>query len=337
MQVNRYKVRFLTPAFLGNAEQNGQWRTPPFKHLLREWWRVAWAGEHEWSNDIDGLRQAEGALFGSAADGKGNRSRLRLRLGNWENGRLKSWDGSGVGTVYHPEVSRVVGADLYLGFGPLLHKGKTVLKANAAIQAAESEELRLACPNTDARLVDRALALMDRFGTIGGRSRNGWGSFLLEDAPGLDRPPLRDWRDCLDRDWPHALGQDEKGALIWQTESFDDWRQIMRRLAEIKIGFRTKFDFPTERTPHSRVQERHWLAYPVTHHGTRAWDRNARLPNSLRFKVVEDEKGKLRGRIFHVPCRPPRQFKPDDSALERVWQRVHDYLDKTEGLERANP
>ncbi len=25
------RVRFLTPAFLGNAEQMGQWRTPPCK------------------------------------------------------------------------------------------------------------------------------------------------------------------------------------------------------------------------------------------------------------------------------------------------------------------
>lgn len=30
-----YDVRFLTPAFLGDAEQTGQWRTPPFKERLR--------------------------------------------------------------------------------------------------------------------------------------------------------------------------------------------------------------------------------------------------------------------------------------------------------------
>ncbi|PZP56463.1 MAG: hypothetical protein DI596_10305, partial [Azospira oryzae] len=40
-----YTVRFLTPAFLGDAEQNARWRTPPFKHLLREWWRVAYAAD----------------------------------------------------------------------------------------------------------------------------------------------------------------------------------------------------------------------------------------------------------------------------------------------------
>lgn len=35
-----YRVSFNTPAFLGNAEQQAQWRTPPFKALLRQWWRV---------------------------------------------------------------------------------------------------------------------------------------------------------------------------------------------------------------------------------------------------------------------------------------------------------
>ena len=30
-----YQVSFNTPAFLGNSEQQAQWRTPPFKALLR--------------------------------------------------------------------------------------------------------------------------------------------------------------------------------------------------------------------------------------------------------------------------------------------------------------
>lgn len=32
-----YKVSFTTPAFLGNAEQAGQWRTPPFKEVTWLW------------------------------------------------------------------------------------------------------------------------------------------------------------------------------------------------------------------------------------------------------------------------------------------------------------
>ena len=34
MQRMKHRIRFLTPAFLGNAEQSGQWRTPPLKEAF---------------------------------------------------------------------------------------------------------------------------------------------------------------------------------------------------------------------------------------------------------------------------------------------------------------
>jgi CRISPR-associated protein Cmr1 len=46
MRTFEYTLRFNTPAFLGNAEQNGQWRTPPIKAQLRQWWRVAHAADN---------------------------------------------------------------------------------------------------------------------------------------------------------------------------------------------------------------------------------------------------------------------------------------------------
>ena len=40
MKTFTYTLSFTTPAFLGNASQQAQWRTPPVKALLRQWWRV---------------------------------------------------------------------------------------------------------------------------------------------------------------------------------------------------------------------------------------------------------------------------------------------------------
>lgn len=39
MHLCNFQLRFQTPAFLGNAQQQGPWRTPPFKALLRQWWQ----------------------------------------------------------------------------------------------------------------------------------------------------------------------------------------------------------------------------------------------------------------------------------------------------------
>ena len=38
MQTYSYQLRFQTPTFLGNAQQQAQWRMPPIKALLRQWW-----------------------------------------------------------------------------------------------------------------------------------------------------------------------------------------------------------------------------------------------------------------------------------------------------------
>ncbi|HLB30968.1 MAG TPA: hypothetical protein VJN91_05515, partial [Gammaproteobacteria bacterium] len=146
MKKLEYTVSFTTPAFLGNAEQQAQWRTPPFKALLRQWWRVVYAADHEFNVNVSDMRREEGQLFGHAwleddhdansRPAKARKSLVRIRLSRWEIGKLRQWEH--LGSVGHPEVKFSVGSDLYLGYGPVtLPKGATKpqLKGNAAIQA----------------------------------------------------------------------------------------------------------------------------------------------------------------------------------------------------------
>lgn len=347
MQTRHYTLRFSTPAFLGNAEQAGQWRTPPIKTLLRQWWRVAYAAQQTGTVDVAKMRVDEGRLFGVAADGEGDsrKSQLRIRLDRWNKGQLTSWAGPD-DRISHPEVKSrdgrptPVGAQLYLGYGPLVFaQGQTALKSGAALQAGDSATLALAFPSgAEGTRLEQALGLMHHYGTLGGRSRNGWGSFELTpasaDTPALnealDLTLTRSWQESLALDWPHAIGRDQKGPLIWATEPLADWRTVMRRLAEIKIGLRTQRAFQFSMGKNTAEPElRHWLSYPVTNHNVTAWrdkGRDLRLPNSLRFKVREDGRH-LRGVVFHVPCKPPVAFGPERNTLLRVWQHVHTHLD----------
>ena len=370
MQRMTYRIRFLTPAFLGNAEQSGQWRTPPFKALLRQWWRVVWAANRSYPEDTAEMRQDEGRLFGNAwIKDDFRKSAVRLRLRTWNGGRAtgERWrfdhddrashasrrpddrrtagqrETDGNATIRHPEVDRSIDPLLYLGYGPLVFKGGTVLKSKAAIQAGETAELSITAPRAEIDDLRAALALMHAYGTVGGRSRNGWGSFAVEpsdgtagsDAPRIAPPAdegaaarrcVRPWEDALKLDWPHAIGRDGTGPLVWRTaESYVDWKALMRDLAILKIGLRTMFVFPNSRPPN----DRHWLSYPVTNHNFGAWN-NLRLPNSLRFKVRPDpdDPKRLRGVVFHVPCLPPKEFGSDEHAIRNVWRMTHQLLDE---------
>lgn len=271
---------------------------------------------------------------------------------------MKSWGGLEAGKVVHPEVG-LIGPHLYLAYGPLnSQQSGTVLakdKGKAAIEAGDESTLKLALmPDPDnstwapreGQRVELALALMNRFGTLGGRSRNGWGSFELLSVSGtaqlpaaLDPRAVRPWQDAFALvwrhvlDWPHAIGCNSgktSAPLIWQTtETFADWGLAMQRLAEIKIGLRTQFEI-ADKGPHREPLDRHWLSYPIAEkHRVTAW-RGARLPNSLRFRLRRDaaDPTRLRAVIFHIPCLPPTQFKPDLAAIVPVWQAVHSLLDE---------
>lgn len=341
-----YRLQLASPAFLGDADQKGTWRTPPLKALIREWWRIAVAPQVAY--EVGALKTQEKGLFGTAADdgSDGNQqSKIRLALSDWRAGSCKQWE-PGEARVTHPEVKdrntgkeRPVGAELYLGYGPLVFQQGTQLKNGAALQAKEENTLKLAHPEEHDEALTLALTLAHWFGTIGGRSRNGWGSLgwqALAGAPalpvlskaalehtGCTRPLAR----CLDLDWPHAIGTDAKGALVWRSkDTFRDWRAAMKFLAQTKIGFRVALGFVGGQ-PHREPQARHVLAYPVTHHKVPAWEGKdrGRLANTLRFKLQPEPDGSLRALIYHTPCKPTLPHQGID--LLGTWQRVHDFLD----------
>jgi CRISPR-associated protein Cmr1 len=342
LTVWRYTLRFVAPAFLGDADQSARWRTPPIKAQLRQWWRVAYSAQGGHRTGVDEMRKAEARLFGAAGEGEGSggRSHLRMRLDRWAAGTLAKKDWKPLERVPHPEVERgVPTADLYLGYGPVtLQNGP--LKASAAIEAGEQATLSIGldarvAPADESRL-RLALHLMHRYGALGGRSRNGWGSYVLDPqdcTPQWPAPPdgrcVRPWQDARALDWAHAIGSDARGALVWSTGVKADWRAVMVQLAKLKIGLRTALRFSTGKGARE-PEPRHWLAYPVTNHAVQAWGEALRLPNTLRFKLRPVAGRTCEGIVFHMPALPPPAFGPQrhrDQIVE-LWQRVHAALDR---------
>lgn len=354
MQALAYKMRLLTPAFLGNAEQGAEWRTPPIKAQLRQWWRVAYAAEHGHRVDVDAMRREEGDLFGVAADGEGEsrQSRVRLRLDAWVPGSLAEWPGGSDWRNDHPGSHVPVHGQAYLAYPHLkaARDGSVTVQQRKAIPAEATAVLKLALQrdplaspaqqqktNEWLRL---ALALMSAYGTLGGRSRNGWGSYQLApvdpSTPALEMPAQHvalEWRQALQVDWPQAIGSDGR-ALVWATPAARTWSGVLRDLARVRLGLRAHFRLPAGGRAASSPSPGHWLAYP-TRLEVEEWRRHQlRLPHALRFKVRAQPDGSLRGIVFHMPCLPPPSFKPDPKAIESVWHEVHRFLDAAPGLER---
>lgn len=354
-----YTIRFNTPAFLGNAEQNAQWRTPPFKALLRQWWRVAKA--KDFGYDHDRLRQKEMQLFGTASDSgseKSHRSQVRLRLSDWDEGDLPEVRPGN--TVAHNEVpGGQVGANLYLGYGPI--GGQT---RNAIAPETVAHTLTIQCRDEHVPEIQKSMQLAAWFGTLGSRSRNGWGAIHIDgpDIKGFSELNLanltaliepRPLARCLQNEWLHALGSDEAGLpFVWRLlkkndekrtlEAFPSWEEVMKELARIKIAVRTAdyFGFRSGgKNGHPAPLPRHILAYPAgSKHkvDARGWGNDGRLANQVLFKVHRHQDG-FAASIAHFPsCIPAHMADglrlPDQGA---VWKEVHRLLDNQKpGLSR---
>jgi len=204
-----YNVQFNCPAFLGDAEQQSAWRTPPLKALLQHWWRVAVAKQYGY--DWQKIREAEGRLFGHAwlKDGNGKdwamRSRVRLKLAHQNTGSLKHWENSPASNnITHREVKdkntgklRPMRPETYLAYGPLHFANG--LTHPPAINAKEQNQLTLSYPEEANEGLAHALQLIHWFGTLGGRSRNAWGSVELHvgATPSSRQTPLHDYNVLL--------------------------------------------------------------------------------------------------------------------------------------------
>ena len=357
-----YQVSFNTPAFLGNAEQQAQWRTPPFKALLRQWWRVVKAPEVGY--DRRTLLALENVLFGSAGDDSGGgRSKVQLRLSSWSGGTVASVPKGEM--VRHDEApGHQVGANLYLGYGPIGGQSR-----NAIAPLRDVNTLTIRGEEKHVQEIKKALQLAAWFGTIGSRSRNGWGSIHFD---GPDIQGFADLRTsavtafvesrpldaCLRLEWRNSMGCDAAGIpLIWRLLkvgppnekgqgtliSFGTWDDVMQELARIKIKVRTSDFFKFTgggRDGHPDPLPRHVLSYPTgNNHKVTAknWDTNGRLANQVLFKVHKRSNG-FAATIAHFPARVPEHMSaglrlPNQTS---VWKEVHRLLDaeKSQGLIR---
>lgn len=363
-----YQVSFNTPAFLGNAEQQAQWRTPPFKAMLRQWWRVVMAPHPNVGYDYPKILRLEKDLFGSAGDDDGGgRSKVQLRLSGWDMGTLaRVPSGEMVG---HNEVpNKQVGANLYLGYGPVGGQSRNAIDVRAPAQL-----FKIRCPAEHAAALQKAMQLAAWFGTLGSRSRNGWGSIEIACTGGVPLlgfgalgakasiqsiVPSLSLSKCLNQEWRHAIGTNSEGVpAIWRLfklgpknekgqitlVNFASWEETMEELARIKIAVRTAPYFKFQNggnQGHPSPLPRHVLAYPAgSKHSVSAnnWGQSGRMANQVLFKVHRQNAGFV-ATIAHFPTRIPQHMAsglqlPDQVA---VWQEVHRLLDaeRKNGLQR---
>jgi CRISPR-associated protein Cmr1 len=333
----------VTPMFLGNAHQEAELRAAPFKALFRYWWRVTQRAVP----DVASLRSKEGKIFGSAGDDESSgKSLFAIQVSyNPKFFRADKKPFPKMESIPHPECEKSknqVNPLNYLAGMGLIHFKEGI--QHSYFEAGKPFRLILSFPENNEAEIRPVLAMIKAFGSVGARSRNGWGSFSFNNKR-LDIDKLSadltlhtgDWIvGFLEKDYPHCLGRDESGLLVWLTDFQDNWFNAMKTLAHSYIQVRAgNVDDIGKLDPgHKTFADRHLLGIPLTNHSFGAWGNNMRHASPLHF-VVHKVNGKYRGIILHLPHRHSREQLPKGINQTDVWKKVHRKLDGL-GLKRAS-
>lgn len=204
MDVSRYvntekidfTVEFLTPCFLGGADQNAEVRVAPFKAGLRYWWRVLYGQKYG-----DKLKSVEDEIFGTAkSDNKTGMGKSRVI---WEltenkcNFAKENFKNPKPMMVSHTMRDKVTGAPFkktfpvnpldYLAYGKNEYskeERKNVYK-NTYIKAGSTISFHILIAGTHLEEVKDALKFFITYGGVGSRSRNGFGSMYSKEISDL--------------------------------------------------------------------------------------------------------------------------------------------------------
>lgn len=342
----------ITPMFLGNASQEAELRAAPFKGLLRYWWRVA----NGWRYPTPGeLLQAESKIFGSPDEQSGGKS--MVTVGVCASTKMAPMKDNFVshGLVDHPECeksNRKTNPLNFLAGMGLIHYKNGML--HSYFSPGEKFRLNVTCCHEAREAVQSALHLIGAFGAIGSRSRNGWGCFSLGIQKHLPSHFFYSADKAFERDYPHCLGKNDKGPLLWETKGAPhaSWSECMKLLADIYISIRagnvtkgiSRLEVKSGSPP-----ERHLLGYPVTNHflypikkeggqidkkhpeyeWRKNWGNQGRHGSALRL-IVRKEADGHRGYILHLPHLFSKDMWPeaDKDRQIKIWQKVHSSLDQ---------
>lgn len=176
--------RIVTPLFCAGADPSvAELRLPSFKGVLRFWWRaLAWS---RLRGDLDGIKQQEDTLFGSAGGGQ---SRVLVRLASVSSTPSNRVAVGSVLTISKTNTGVVGDGARYLGYGVMeafasaKKNTRSGQLTRACLRAPVEFTVQLRTRDLDREYLDSLKNALIAVGTVGGmgaKSRKGYGALVL--------------------------------------------------------------------------------------------------------------------------------------------------------------
>jgi len=279
------ELEFLTPAFLGGADQSAELRAAPFKAALRWWWRALYGNEFK---DSQTLLKEETKLFGSTDAA----SKIRILLsvsGSLQTAKTDFPKGKKV-----PVKSFQINILDYLAYGLYQYvKGAGNQYNRNYIKPSQKFNFSVYVPDSEKDKIATCLQALLNFGGVGSRSRNGFGCMAAVSKNFQTPGYSREWKSAAACAYPTI---NARSQLFETKQGYSTWEEA---LSEIGIAYRTA---RTSLERKHNFERRGLVARPieVKQAAIPAWIRNTRSPKQF-IMHINRRAGKYYGQILYMP------------------------------------
>ncbi len=244
-----FELEFITPAFIGNAQQQAELRPASFVGLLRWWWRAL-----KGLDDTKKLYEEEVKIFGGYLKNGAVAGKVNIRLvGDIKPVDVPLKEKYKLSWSYNPNERRLSGNDA--GIGYLLYSVNLPNKERKFIDAGSRFKLILLGEEEYLRHAVASLWALVYLGGVGARSRRGGGNLdCVKVEPNIDwlsfepEEKLGKWLsenlkkaiDLVDggKDFCAEYSNLSFSRIIISNQEFNSWREALNSVGKEFMDFR---------------------------------------------------------------------------------------------------
>jgi CRISPR-associated protein Cmr1 len=315
-------LKTVTPMFLGGAEPDkiAELRAPSIKGALRFWYRAMYG-----NLSIEELRRKEAELFGSADKDVGQ-SKLHVTV----NGRIADDCLSFENLPRHSVRVRNTSVDAniltYLCYAIYDNKTKKLTRPYVKPDTELSFQLRWGTQlkEDDRNNIMTALNLLQSFGGLGARNRNGFGSFTIIKNPSVSALNCSHSTDLLRPYIKNGMADytalSNKTKLFKTKEPLDTWHDALSAIGTAYMKSREKIEGKYQ------YEKRRCIAAPIIQ-DVKSLERHAK-PYFLHVNPVEiNGVTKYIGIVLFLPynyCSAHPKITDHENKLDAYNKATHE-------------
>ncbi|MCL2284145.1 MAG: RAMP superfamily CRISPR-associated protein [Fibromonadales bacterium] len=263
------ECEFITPAFLGNASQQAELRTAPFKGMFRWWYRQIYPGKND--DEIFGSVEYGASKIKMVVFDDNEKCRIKNENPN-EAGKKINVTTTNNGKM--PPKTFLINILDYLAYGKCNYDKtqRRIVYENSHITPSSKFNLKIQYPKEYEEEILQTMSAFFKYGCIGSKNRNGFGSVSVKENNRL----------------PKNIHIPNSKLFVTEAQ-YAKWEDALSEIGIIYKNARCSLDKKHVYT------NRLLLAKPIV----QARDNN-RLPKSLCLSVKKNEQGKFYGQILSL-------------------------------------